>query len=117
MVLCMDEVQLSTGYRQKFLVFIWPNSGGGKAESTLWPLNGFEPWTPAECPSPPLPSQKKDGKKLTSKFEHRTMRIQYLNHQIENLFICNVSVGNQLLSYAKRKKIKVDKMNSQYTCT
>ena len=76
MVLCMDEVQLSTGYRQEFLVFIWPNSGGGKAESTLWPLNGFEPWTPAECPSPPLPSQK-DGNKLTSKFEHRTMRIQY----------------------------------------
>ena len=43
MVLCMDEVQLSTGYKQTFLVFIWLNSGGGKAESTLGPLSGFEP--------------------------------------------------------------------------
>ena len=55
----------------KFLVFIWSNSGGGNAESTLGPPSGFEPWTPAEYPNPsPFPPQK-DGEELTSKFEHR----------------------------------------------
>ena len=62
MVLCMDGVKLSADYRQKFLVFIWSNSGGGKTESTLGPLSGFEPWAPAEWTSPlPLPSPERWG--------------------------------------------------------
>ena len=48
---------LSTGYRQKFLVLIWSNSEGGKAESTLELPSGLEPWTTAEC------SKKKSRKR------------------------------------------------------
>ena len=80
MVLCMDEVKLSADYRQKFLVFIWPNSGGGKAESTLGRLSRFEPGhLQSELVPSPFPPQK-DGEELTDKSEYRTMRIQYLNH-------------------------------------
>ena len=55
----------------KFLVFTSSNSGGGKAESTVGPTSGFEPWTPAECPNTTPFSPQKDGEELTSKFEHR----------------------------------------------
>ena len=63
MALCIDEVQLSTGHRPTFQVLIWSNSGGWKAESTLGPPSGFEPWTPADCSNPP---PQKDGEGLTS---------------------------------------------------
>ena len=39
---------------QEVLVLIWVTSEGWKAESTLEPPNGFEPWTPGigvQCPN------------------------------------------------------------------
>ena len=66
-------------------------------------------------PPPPLLSPKRRGG-LTSKFEHRTVRIQYLNHQRTYLSVTFLLTTNYCLMQ-REKKVKVDNTNLQYTCT
>ena len=55
--------------------------------------------------TPHLFPPQKDGEELTTKFEHRTMRMQYFNHQRTCLSVTFLNCfDNQLFSYANRKR-------------
>ena len=66
--------------------------------------------------TPHLFPPQKDGEELTTKFEHRTMRMQYFNHQRTCLSVTFLLTTNYSLMQTE-KEIKVDNMNLQYTCT